>query len=267
MFQTLARMFSRSKKAAFPAAQPARFCPQLEQLENRLVPSLTPIPANAGYPYSAVVEIQATFPDGQTYVGSGAMVDPSHVLTAGHVLYSAKDGGYAQTVTVTPDLNGNSAPFGSAYATYENVDPTYVQYSQAHPGQTSTSVNDIGLVTLNRPIGNSTGTFGFGYDNNNADFTNAVLYTAGYPASYGYNGRQMYASAGHIIGANGPDGLAAYEGNVTVLPGQSGSPLFAANNIIYGVVSGYSGSTASNSVDYFSRITQTVFNELRSWGA
>jgi V8-like Glu-specific endopeptidase len=75
----------------------------------------------------------------------------------------------------------------------------------------------------------------------------------------------MYTSAGPIIGTYGPDGLDAYEGNVTVVPGQSGSPLFAGNNIIYGVATGSYG-TASNSVDTFSRITQSVYNELKSWG-
>src|SRR5262249_1756927 len=54
----------------------------------------------------------------------------------------------------------------------------------------------------------------------------------------------------------------------TIVPGQSGSGLWintATGPYIYGVISGYSGSTAANSQAFASRITQSVFTELQSW--
>jgi V8-like Glu-specific endopeptidase len=220
---------------------------------------------NAGYPYSAVAELQVTFPDHKSYVGSGAMIDSFHVLTAAHMLYSASDGGWATSIKVTPDMYYNNAPRGVAWGTYERVDPSWIPWSQGHPGQTSPSVEDIGLVTLNSKIGNYTGWFGFGYNNNNNSFTNQYFETAGYPASYGYNGQQMYYSFGRITGEVGYD-LVSTEGNITIVPGQSGSPLWnTSTNVIYGVVSGYDGNTNYNTQDYFARITSAVFNELQSW--
>jgi V8-like Glu-specific endopeptidase len=91
------------------------------------------------------------------------MIDSTHVLTAAHLLYSAPDGGYATSIVAIPDANGSAAPFGVAYGTYERVDPSWLGLSQSHTGTTSPNVNDIGLVTLDQPIGNSTGWFKLGY--------------------------------------------------------------------------------------------------------
>jgi hypothetical protein len=75
----------------------------------------------------------------------------------------------------------------------------------------------------------------------------------------------MYYSFGRVTGVQGDD-LLSTEGNITNIPGQSGSPLWSTgNNVIYAVNSAWSNSTASNAPDYFARITPSVFNELQSW--
>jgi V8-like Glu-specific endopeptidase len=242
--------------------------PTLEQLDARLLPSLTPLSPNVGYPLRAVVKLYVTFPDHTSIVGSGALIDSFHVLTAAHMLYSYKDGGFATSVQAIPDQYYNSDPYGIAYGTYERVDPSWISFNPSNPGSTSPSVEDIGLVTLNRAVGNSTGSFAFGYNNNNSVFTNASFDTAGYPASYGYSGQQMYFSAGRLIGTLSNDGLGFYEGNITIYPGQSGSPLwqYASNGtpVIYGVIAGSYGYSPSSEA-FGARITQSVFNEIQSW--
>jgi V8-like Glu-specific endopeptidase len=242
----------------------------LESLERREVLSLTAIAPNAGYPYSAIVELQATFPDHKTYVGTGALVDSFHVLTAGHVLYSYADGGFASQILAIPDVYGNSQPYGVAHMTYERTYQTFINYSRAHPGQTGPGDLDIGLITLDRTIGNTTGWLGFGYDNNNADFAAGTIYnTAGYPAAGGYDGRHLEFSAGRIAGLSG-DGsdLEYYQSQITTFGGQSGSPVWRytpANNssVIYAVH--IAGSGAANSLNLATRITNSIFNDLQNW--
>ena len=203
--------------------------PSIEQLDARIVPALlNAVPQHTIYPYTAVTEVTVTFPDNKTFVGSGAMIDSFHVLTAAHMLYSYADGGFATTIKVTPDMYYLSAPFGVAYGTYDRVDSSWPAFSKANPGQISSSIHDIGLVTLNSAIGNKTGWFGFGYNNNNY-FTNSYFETAGYPASYGYNGQQMYYSFGKTNGVQGYD-INFNEGNISDIPGQSGSPLWNTGN-------------------------------------
>lgn len=66
----------------------------VETLECRSVPSLTYVSSTA-FPWSSIAKLYITMPNGRMYVGSGAMVDQFHVLTAGHVIYSSSDGGWA----------------------------------------------------------------------------------------------------------------------------------------------------------------------------
>ena len=64
------------------------------------------------YPFSAVCEVVASFPDGVSLQGSGVMVSANDVLTASHVIYSKAHGGAATSVVVYPGSDGASHPFG-----------------------------------------------------------------------------------------------------------------------------------------------------------
>src|SRR5262249_41081092 len=163
----------------------------------------------------------------KTFWGSGAIVDNFHVLTAGHCIYSAADGGFAKSIRVVPELNGSYQPYGYANMVYERTYTSFMNYDRGHPGTTATNINDIGLLTLDRNIGRSTGWIGYGFDDNNARFAAGRIFnTAGYPGSHGYDGYHMYYSGGAIAGLSG-DGLSFqfYESQITAWPGQSGSPV------------------------------------------
>jgi V8-like Glu-specific endopeptidase len=238
------------------ARRPARL--GVESLEDRLALSLTPIAANAGYPYTTMVEIQATFPDHKTFVGTGVLVDRFHVLTAGHMTYSSADGGFASRIAVTPELNGYSQPFGTAYMTYERTYNAFVNYDRAHPHSTAPGDYDVGLLTLDRTIGDRTGWMSFGYDNNNADFSAGhILNTSGYPAAGGYDGRHLEYSGGAIAGLSaGGSAIQYYQSAITTYGGQSGSPVWRYNpstgsRVVYGVHVG--GTGAANSLNFATR--------------
>jgi V8-like Glu-specific endopeptidase len=253
-----------------PGRAPARARLALESLEGRITPSLTPISSSAGYPFTSIAKLVITFPDNQVYGGSGALIDSFHVLTAGHNTYSYQDGGWAKSIQVIPEMNGSYQPFGSAYMTYERTYSSFINYNVSHPHQTSTGINDIALLTLNRNVGNQTGWMGFGYDNNNAHFAAGRIFnTAGYPAAGGYNGQQMYLSSGQIAGLSS-DGKAIdyYQSQITTYGGQSGSPLWeyipsTGSRVIYGVH--VAGSGTSTSLNFATRITQSIFNDLQTW--
>ena len=63
-------------------------------------------------PYRSVVYLQMTFGN-QTYVGSGVMIAPNLVLTAGHNIYNRETGAWASSVIAVPGRNDNSSPFGT----------------------------------------------------------------------------------------------------------------------------------------------------------
>jgi V8-like Glu-specific endopeptidase len=253
-----------------PARRPLRARLTVTVLERRENPSLSPVSASAGFPYTSIVKLYMTFPDNHHFVGSGAMIDSFHVLTAGHCTYSASDGGWASQIQVVPEMNGSYRPFGVAYMTYERTYNSFINYDKAHPGSTSTGINDIGLLTLDRTIGSRTGYMSFGYDNNNSRFAAGRIFnTAGYPAAGGYDGSKMYLSSGGVAGLSS-DGLALkyYQSSITTYGGQSGSPVWeyvsstGARTILAVHVAGTGTSTSLN---YGTRITQSIFNDLQNW--
>jgi V8-like Glu-specific endopeptidase len=225
-------------------------------------------PPNAvGSALMGVVDLKVTYPDSQTAMGTGALIDSSHVLTAAHLLYSAKDGGYATSIEAIPAANGLGHSVGVAYGTYERVDPSWLSFNPSHPGATSPTVEDIGLVTLNRPIGNSTGWFGLGYSNKKAFFTGATFDTAGYPGSLTNSLPQLRVEAGKELGTVSND-ITFMQSSLAALPGQSGSPIYQVSGkgapVIYGVLTGADGYSPSSTV-YAARLTPSVIAELQSW--
>jgi V8-like Glu-specific endopeptidase len=204
---------------------------------------LSPVPASAPHPFTAIVELQGTFPNGESYVGSGFLVDSYHVLTAGHLVYEYDGGGFAASITVIPELYGTSQPVGEATMTEERTMPAWQAFSAAHPDLTGPDAQDIGLITLNRQIGNETGWMTYGYSNEMSTYApGAIFATAGYPAdpASGFDGLHMAYSSGPIVGLS-PDGgaIGYHPSDITTYGGQSGSPLWAhSTGVVSGVVTG-----------------------------
>ncbi len=233
--------------------------------------SLSPISAKgAKFPFTTIGKLNITFPNNKTFVGTGTMIDRFHVLTAGHVVYSAKDGGWASTIKFTPLLDGTYAPYGSAYMTYERTYDSFINYNKRNPNSTATNINDIALITLDRTLGDRTSWMSYGYDNNNGRFARGTIFnTAGYPAAGGYNGSKMEFSSGQIAGlsSNG-QALQYYQSQITTYAGQSGSAVWLyktsdGTRVIYAVHVGGNGS--STSLNFGTRITQGIFNDLGRW--
>src|SRR5262249_47658918 len=85
-----------------------------------LVPSqsfspLSLVPNPSDYPWRVNVQVNITFPDGMTYGGSGALIDATHVITAGHVVFDPDHGGFADSIEVVPAYDRGSEPYGSAF--------------------------------------------------------------------------------------------------------------------------------------------------------
>lgn len=144
------------------------------------------------YPYSSVVWVSATFPDGAMYVGSGVMVGPNDVLTADHMVYSVLNGGAATSVTVYPGYDGGEQPFGShavAHFDYKRADVTgegrFYEWE---------SDDDYALLALNDNIGYSTGMMGFDSNPGSGNYN-----VTGYPGVYATDGYfRMTNDSGYI---------------------------------------------------------------------
>jgi V8-like Glu-specific endopeptidase len=221
----------------------------LENLEERLLLTFEPVSNTTGFPWRAVVKIETTLPTtprGDISNCSGAMIDSFHVLTAGHCVYD--QGWPTSAFKVIPGKNGTSEPYGEAYGTYAR---TYQAFADGNWQY------DMALITLDRPIGQQTGWFGY-----EAQVASSVN-SAGYPAER-YDGAHMYHTYGAVRGsadnylyASRTSSGLYFEG------GQSGSPIWrydGTNNYIEAVHRGYNNS------DYLGvRINSSRFADLQQW--
>jgi V8-like Glu-specific endopeptidase len=213
--------------------------------------SLAKITNPAPYPWSANVKLFFT-QGGSYYVGSGVLIDPLHVLTAGHCVHSGPGGAWSSDMIVVPAYQNLSAPYGTARSV--NL-TTWVGWSDYADFD-----YDMGLIELDRPIGALTGWHGYGYSTDSAFYTTAsrTWYNPGYPAESPFDGEYMYWWYGYF------DSCTAYQGRFESYSygGQSGSGAYyvAGGDRYVHLVLSNGGGTWTRDV----RITSTRFTSIQT---
>ena len=283
MLNALRRMFRPAPRPAAPRG--ARL--HLEALEERCVPSMTQITGAPTYPASAIVAVVSVFPDGQKIDGTGAMVDPDHVLTAGTMIYDPAYGGWATQIAVFAGTTSSTSYGPSAETKLARVEPAFydtMNYRDGDIGEAGAGIGDFGLLTLNTNIGYLTGSFDLGSTDGSLA-AGTSLNTIGYPEPLtdGWEMFQQYGPIASVSGGHyeqyapqygapfvGPGGVFEFayldfsQNNIQEEPAQTGSPLFTYNNgqpsYIYGVM-----SDANSTTGYAEQITGYVSNDLHSW--
>jgi glutamyl endopeptidase len=202
------------------------------------------------YPWSAICALQITAANGRRFIGTGWMISPRTVVTAGHCVYLHEEGGWAQSITVIPGCDDANQPYGAHVGTdLRSVTGWTSSKNREH---------DYGVVILppsTRP-GATTGTFGFA-TRTDAFLLNAALNLSGYPGDKG--GRQQWFMAQRPKSVS--ERVITYD--IDTMGGQSGSPVWVLENgQRYGVGVHTNGDSAGNSA---TRVTSGVFNNFTNW--
>jgi V8-like Glu-specific endopeptidase len=144
------------------------------------------------WPYSVQGHVIITYPDKKQYIGSGTMVNRHHVLTAGHVVFSKANGGWATSVQFNAAQNDGTLPFGSAFAT------RLVSFK----GWTDSQLRDYdtGMLILDRNLGDQTGWMGL-ITTSDGNLNGHEITVAGYPGDKG--GQQLWAATAPIVSVSG----------------------------------------------------------------
>ena len=122
------------------------------------------------YPWRSICKLYITFGE-DTYLGSGAIIDKNHVLTAGHCVYKYPK--YADSIKVVPGMDDGREPYGHAYATKMR---TYYEYRDKRAHE-----HDFAVITLDSDIGLQTGWMGLEAWPSESSVYTQGLNLAGYP--------------------------------------------------------------------------------------
>jgi len=214
-------------------------------------------PASGINPMHVKVRICSAPPCMEPYGGgcSGTLIDPLHVLTAGHCVYSwsAPNLGWVEDVTVHPGYDSGDGPWGHAHVVQSYSWEGWTVDEDHH--------HDIAILVLDRPLGALVGWRGYGY-NDDCDWYYGGSWTHhAYPQESPYDGESMYANAGTFDDCWSDYGLdlhIAYWDNPT-WGGASGCG-GVRDNAVFAIFRGSDRVEISESA----LITDTKFNDIRS---
>jgi len=210
---------------------------------------------NQFYPWRCIASLLITAHSGAMYIGTGWLVSPRVLLTAGHCVYMSDQGGWVTQIEVIPGRDAGNRPFNSAVATdFRSV----TGWTQDH-----NSDYDYGAILLpaDQRYGDQLGWFG--YASRADDYLRGItLNLAGYPGDggpAGIDGTQWYHSRGvrDVF-----EKQITYE--IDTYGGQSGAPVWemTAEGNRYGVAVHTWGTTVNNGG---TRITSDVFDNIVLW--
>ncbi len=174
------------------------------------------------YPNAAIGRIDFR-QSGVSYWCTGTLIDADTVLTAGHCVHDGLSGadGWSTTVKFTPGAEGNRAPFGSCRSRELLTLPGWYEGGREY--------QDLGLVQLDCPIGDTVGWYGFRSAEGARGLAGVRVNVRGYPGDMVWS--SLWTMADRIRVSQRE--MAFYAADT--YGGQSGSPVFdvkACNGVV-----------------------------------
>ncbi len=230
----------------------------VEELIIGTVDSRRLVTNNETYPWRCICSLLITAQSGSLFIGTGWLVSPRLVLTAGHCVYLHDEGGWASQIEVIPGRNGGSRPFGSVVARdLRSVRGWTIDRDRDY---------DYGAILLpeGRRYGDELGWLGYA---TRADdyFSGITLNLAGYPGDGGKEGPERQQGTQWYDSREVKDvdeKQITYE--IDTWGGQSGAPVWVltSDGNRYGLAIHTWGTTVSNGA---TRITGDVFDNIVLW--
>jgi len=211
-------------------------------------------------PWRVICALEMRGPSGAGAIGTGWLVGPKTLLTAGHCVHSGRFfGGWAREIAISPGRNGATFPCGTVTSTrfasldawVEREDPDF----------------DIGCIHLDQPVGERLGWFAIGALPPK-DLEGCLVNVSGYPVDRG-GGAEQYHHRNRVLRVS--DRRLFYD--VDTYGGQSGAPVWIheasdAPPLVVGIHAyGVSGTPPAYHLEANSapRMIPEVLDRIRAW--
>ncbi len=221
-------------------------------------------------PWSMICSLILFAKDGRRGVGTGWMAGPQTVITAGHCLLSEKVGGWFDSIIVIPGRTPSRSPFGEARLRHRDgafdVLPAWRELYKKSGDEKKAA--DIGVIHLDRPLGQKTGWLSFAKVDDDR-MQGHLVNIAGYPKDVHDrrpNGSELWWHADAISDLS--DSVIGYVTDSG--GGQSGAPVWIYENdgskpIVAGVHAYGFDADAIDEENSGPRITDEVGRKILDW--
>jgi glutamyl endopeptidase len=202
------------------------------------------------YAWRCVCSLGITAANGSTWIGTGWLVAPRTVITAGHCVWMHNQGGRVASIRVMPGRNGSATetPFKSCLATHVRTTVKWIDDKD--------SDRDYGCILLPQSFldYSSLGTFGYA---SLSDLDDMTVNLSGYPGDKP-TGTQWF----HSRKIKNVESRRFYY-DIDTAGGQSGAPVWRFKDNERHVVGIHTnGASTGNSAV---RITSAVFDNIKTW--
>lgn len=190
-------------------------------------------------PNMAICKLYMQAPNGLNYVGSGWLVGPDRLITAGHCVYNAGSGGWKSKIIVIPGKSGLTEPYGR----YDAIELMATRGGWIE----ETSVRyDMGAIKLNTAVTHNGFLIPTVEDSNTGEI-------CGYPADRD-NGIFQYRMSDNLTNHAG-----RFYYQADTFGGQSGSPPLLKNRGVAIGIHNY-GGCPNKSSDLYQSFIDGVYN-------
>jgi V8-like Glu-specific endopeptidase len=220
-------------------------------------------------PWDNIAKLKIKFPDGKAFIGSGAAINSTHIITAAHNVFLKNNGGKA-------DLNSISVSFNK----YNAVNVTKVRILEGWTNKTNwefkndqwqplSHQDDIALLTLDRPLENFDRCFNLQALDSSSLFK-IKINISGYPdnPTTAWKNLPMKTASGKISFVDNNQFF--YNETLDTQGGQSGSPVwyFDRDTKTYNIVGIHVQGNKwinGNFYNVASQITEDKLTLIQSW--
>lgn len=203
------------------------------------------------YPWRTIARLQINYPNSGGWGCSGAIIDNFHILTAGHCVHSASEGGWATSIVAYPGQDGNTIPYYLANAVF----------MKSYTGWTldQNPEHDWAVIQLDRNIGAFTGWMGrVTWDASDTAYT-GIANISGYPCDKP-GGTQWF---------DFDNGSSASEYKhhyfVDTFGCQSGSPVWRYAEGQRNIMAVHAYGSGGGSTNSGTRLNADKFNAITTW--